>query len=183
MSSDRVLVVIGRTRHKMVVAELQEAVKRGAKFIELRLDFLAKAIDFKRLAAVQAVPVGRHAPPPGRRRAVQRHRARTADRSSARPSSPALRVGRSRNRRRRLHPAVRQGQADHQLPQPDRDAREPRRDLRADAEAGRGRLQDRRRGPDARGRGPRPEAPAGRARSRPSRSAWATSASRAGSSR
>ena len=29
MSSDRVLVVIGRTRHKMVVAELQEAVKRG----------------------------------------------------------------------------------------------------------------------------------------------------------
>ena len=47
MSSDRVLVVIGRTRHKMVVAELEEAVKRGANFIELRLDFLAKAIDFK----------------------------------------------------------------------------------------------------------------------------------------
>jgi 3-dehydroquinate dehydratase/shikimate dehydrogenase len=46
---DRVAVVIGRTRHKMVVAELREAVKRGAKFIELRLDFLAKAVDFKRL--------------------------------------------------------------------------------------------------------------------------------------
>lgn len=56
MSSDRVLVVIGRTRHKMVVAELQEAVKRGAKFIELRLDFLAKAVDFKRLAPFKQCP-------------------------------------------------------------------------------------------------------------------------------
>jgi 3-dehydroquinate dehydratase/shikimate dehydrogenase len=56
MSSDRVLVVIGRTRHKMVVVELQEAVKRGAKFIELRLDFLAKAIDFKRLAPYKQTP-------------------------------------------------------------------------------------------------------------------------------
>jgi 3-dehydroquinate dehydratase/shikimate dehydrogenase len=54
--SDRVLVVIGRTRHKMVVAELDEAVKRGAKFIELRLDFLAKAVDFKRLAPLKKCP-------------------------------------------------------------------------------------------------------------------------------
>jgi 3-dehydroquinate dehydratase/shikimate dehydrogenase len=56
MSSDRVLVVIGRTRHKMVVAELAEAVKRGAKFIELRLDYLAKAVDFKRLAPLKQCP-------------------------------------------------------------------------------------------------------------------------------
>ncbi len=56
MSSDRVLVVIGRTRHKMVVIELQEAVKRGAKFIELRLDFLAKAVDFKRLMPYKQTP-------------------------------------------------------------------------------------------------------------------------------
>jgi 3-dehydroquinate dehydratase/shikimate dehydrogenase len=56
MPSDRVLVVIGRTRHKMVVAELQEAVKRGAKFLELRLDFLAKAIDFKRLTPYKRCP-------------------------------------------------------------------------------------------------------------------------------
>jgi 3-dehydroquinate dehydratase/shikimate dehydrogenase len=54
--SDRVLVVIGRTRHKMVVAELQEAVKRGARFIELRLDFLAKAVDFKRLTPLKQCP-------------------------------------------------------------------------------------------------------------------------------
>jgi len=56
MSLDRVLVVIGRTRHKMVVAELQEAIKRGAKFIEIRLDFLAKAVDFKRLAPLKQCP-------------------------------------------------------------------------------------------------------------------------------
>ncbi len=56
MPSDRILVVIGRTRHKMVVVELDEAVKRGAKFIELRLDFLAKAVDFKRLAPLKKCP-------------------------------------------------------------------------------------------------------------------------------
>src|SRR6188472_2779855 len=39
---DRVCVIIGRTRHKMMQIELEESVKRGAKFIELRLDFLAK---------------------------------------------------------------------------------------------------------------------------------------------
>src|SRR5436853_7140896 len=56
VGADRVLVVIGRTRHKMVVVELQEALKRGAKFIELRLDFLAKAIDFKRLTPYKKCP-------------------------------------------------------------------------------------------------------------------------------
>jgi 3-dehydroquinate dehydratase/shikimate dehydrogenase len=40
----------------MVTAELQEAVKRGAKFIELRLDFLAKAVDFKRLLPYKQCP-------------------------------------------------------------------------------------------------------------------------------
>jgi 3-dehydroquinate dehydratase/shikimate dehydrogenase len=55
-AADRVLVVIGRTRHKMVVVELQEAVKRGARFIELRLDFLAKAVDFKRLTPYKQCP-------------------------------------------------------------------------------------------------------------------------------
>lgn len=54
--ADRVLVVIGRTRHKMIVAELQEAVKRGGKFIELRLDFLAKAVEFKRLTPYKQCP-------------------------------------------------------------------------------------------------------------------------------
>lgn len=53
---DRVCVIIARTRHKMIVVELDEAVKRGAKFIELRLDFLAKAVDFKRLLPVKKCP-------------------------------------------------------------------------------------------------------------------------------
>src|SRR5688572_29740853 len=53
---DRATVVIGRTRHKMVVVELQQAVQRGTKFIELRLDFLAKAVDFKRLQPVKQCP-------------------------------------------------------------------------------------------------------------------------------
>src|SRR5215831_1408441 len=53
----RVCVVIGRTRHKMVLVELQEAVKQGAQFIELRLDFIAKAPDFKRLLSVKQCPL------------------------------------------------------------------------------------------------------------------------------
>jgi 3-dehydroquinate dehydratase / shikimate dehydrogenase len=53
---DRVAVVIGRTRHKMVVVELEEAVRRGAQFIELRLDFLSKAVDFTRLAPHKHCP-------------------------------------------------------------------------------------------------------------------------------
>jgi 3-dehydroquinate dehydratase/shikimate dehydrogenase len=46
---DRICVIVARTRHKMVQIELDEAVKRGARFIEVRLDFFAKAVDFKRL--------------------------------------------------------------------------------------------------------------------------------------
>src|SRR5713226_5596979 len=45
--------VIGRNRHKMIQAEIQEAARRGAQMIELRLDFLTKAPDFKRLLALK----------------------------------------------------------------------------------------------------------------------------------
>ena len=45
---DRVCAVVARTRHKMMQVELQQAAKK-AKFVEVRLDFLAKAVDFKRL--------------------------------------------------------------------------------------------------------------------------------------
>ena len=54
---DRVCVIIGRTRHKMMIVELEEAAKRGAKFVELRLDFLARAIDFKRLIPLKKCPL------------------------------------------------------------------------------------------------------------------------------
>ena len=50
-------MVIGRTRHKMVQIEIQEAARQGARFIEVRLDFLAKAPDFKRLLDNKPVPL------------------------------------------------------------------------------------------------------------------------------
>jgi 3-dehydroquinate dehydratase/shikimate dehydrogenase len=41
----------------MVQIEIQEAAKQGARFIELRLDFLARAPDFKRLLANKSCPL------------------------------------------------------------------------------------------------------------------------------
>src|SRR4051812_41603380 len=49
--------VIGRTRHKMIQAEILQAAKQGAKLIELRLDFLSKAPDFKRLLTNRPCPM------------------------------------------------------------------------------------------------------------------------------
>ena len=51
--AERVLVVIGRTRHKMMLAELGAAAERGAEFLEIRLDYLAKAVDYARLTTVK----------------------------------------------------------------------------------------------------------------------------------
>jgi 3-dehydroquinate dehydratase/shikimate dehydrogenase len=52
-----ICVVIGRTRHKMVQIEIQEAAKRGARMIEVRLDFLARPPDFKRLLENKPCPM------------------------------------------------------------------------------------------------------------------------------
>lgn len=52
-----ICVVIGRTRHKMILAEMQEAVKRGAELLELRLDYLARTPDFKRLLTGRPCPL------------------------------------------------------------------------------------------------------------------------------
>ena len=52
-----ICAVIGRTRHRMVQMEIQEAGKRGAKLIEVRLDYLAKAPDFKRLLDNRPCPI------------------------------------------------------------------------------------------------------------------------------
>ena len=49
--------VIGRTRHKMMQAEIEEAAKQGAKLIELRLDFLSKLPDFKKLLESRPCPL------------------------------------------------------------------------------------------------------------------------------
>src|SRR4051794_26882101 len=55
--SPLICAVIGRTRHRMITAELQEAAKRGARLIEIRLDYLAKAPDFKRLLENRPCPI------------------------------------------------------------------------------------------------------------------------------
>src|SRR5438128_6163161 len=52
-----ICVAIGRTRHKMMQAEIREAAKRGARLMEIRLDFLRKAPDFKRLLASKSCPM------------------------------------------------------------------------------------------------------------------------------
>lgn len=52
-----ICVVIGRTRHRMVQQEIVEANELGVRFIELRLDFLAKAPDFKRLLEYKSCPM------------------------------------------------------------------------------------------------------------------------------
>jgi 3-dehydroquinate dehydratase/shikimate dehydrogenase len=52
-----ICVSIGRTRHKMILVEIAEAAKRGAELIELRLDFVARPPDFKRLLADKPCPM------------------------------------------------------------------------------------------------------------------------------
>src|SRR5262245_63539129 len=52
-----ICAVVARTRHKMMQKELQEAGKRGARLIELRLDFLVRPPDFKRLIALKPCPL------------------------------------------------------------------------------------------------------------------------------
>ncbi len=52
-----ICAVIGRSRHKMMLIEIQEAAKRGAKLIELRLDFLTSTPDYKRLLANKPCPL------------------------------------------------------------------------------------------------------------------------------
>src|SRR5262249_23185834 len=54
---DPICVVIARTRHGMMQAEIREAANQGARLIELRLDFLKKPPDFKRLLADKPCPL------------------------------------------------------------------------------------------------------------------------------
>ncbi len=56
-AAEHICVVIARTRHKMVQAEIQEAAKKGAGLLELRLDYLARAPDFKRLLVDKPCPL------------------------------------------------------------------------------------------------------------------------------
>lgn len=52
-----ICAAVGRKRHKMMQAEIQQAAKQGAKLIELRLDFLNKPPDFQRLLHNKPCPL------------------------------------------------------------------------------------------------------------------------------
>ncbi len=51
-----ICVSIGRTRHKMLLAEIHEAARQGAQMIELRLDFIPRALDFHRILEYKPCP-------------------------------------------------------------------------------------------------------------------------------
>ena len=52
-----ICVSIGRTRHKMVLAEHRALAERGAELVELRLDWLSQTPDVNRLLAERPTPV------------------------------------------------------------------------------------------------------------------------------
>ncbi|HAA50445.1 MAG TPA: shikimate dehydrogenase, partial [Planctomycetaceae bacterium] len=52
-----ICVSIGRTRHKMVLAEHRALAERGAELVELRLDWLSHVPDVNRLIADRPTPV------------------------------------------------------------------------------------------------------------------------------
>ena len=148
LNVDPLCVVIGRTRHKMVQAEIQEAAKQGARLIELRLDFLGEAAGLQAAAPGQALPDGRHRAPAGRWRPLGRHRGRPPH-VAAPGHRRRLRLGRSRIRRHRRHSALRQGPAHRQLSQPACVPPDLEQIHAHDVPGGRRRRQDRRPRPDA----------------------------------
>lgn len=52
-----ICVSIGRSRHKHLLAEYKELVKRGAKLVELRLDYVASRLNMQRLLKDRPSPV------------------------------------------------------------------------------------------------------------------------------
>jgi len=52
-----ICVVLGRTRHKMMIAEHRALAERGAELVELRLDWLSHAPDVGRLITERPTPV------------------------------------------------------------------------------------------------------------------------------
>ncbi len=50
-------VTIGRTRHKYMIAEYQHLSQIGADLVEMRLDYIGRAVDLRRLLADRRAPV------------------------------------------------------------------------------------------------------------------------------
>ncbi|WP_286763681.1 type I 3-dehydroquinate dehydratase, partial [Rhodopirellula sp. UBA1907] len=52
-----ICVSLGRARHKRMIAEHQFLVEQGAQLVELRLDYISRAVDLKRLLNDRPGPV------------------------------------------------------------------------------------------------------------------------------
>ena len=52
-----ICVSLGRTRHKMMIAEHQQLAQKGAQLVELRLDWLGNPPDLGRLLKDKPTPV------------------------------------------------------------------------------------------------------------------------------
>lgn len=52
-----ICVSIGRSRHKQVIAEHKHLVEKGAKLVELRLDYISTRMDLRRLVSDRPCPV------------------------------------------------------------------------------------------------------------------------------
>lgn len=52
-----IAVSIGRGRHRMMIAEHRHLAELGAKLVELRLDYIVRAVNLKRLLAEKPTPV------------------------------------------------------------------------------------------------------------------------------
>jgi 3-dehydroquinate dehydratase/shikimate dehydrogenase len=52
-----ICVSIGRSRHKHLLAEYQELVKRGAQLVEFRLDYVSSRVNLQRLMKDRSSPI------------------------------------------------------------------------------------------------------------------------------
>ena len=52
-----ICVTLGRTRHKMMIAEHQALAENGAELVELRLDWLKRTPELQRLLTDRPTPV------------------------------------------------------------------------------------------------------------------------------
>lgn len=52
-----ICVTIGRTRHKHMIAEYEHLCQQSTQLVELRLDYIGRAVDLKRLLANRSCPV------------------------------------------------------------------------------------------------------------------------------
>ena len=125
-----ICVSIGRSRHKHMLAEHQHLCEQGAKLVELRLDYISSRVNIQRLLKDRPCPMivtVRREQDGGKFTGDEDTRLMHAPRGDRQ----RRRVRRPGRRHRRRHSAVRQDEADHQLPQLPQHARQPPRAARS----------------------------------------------------